>query len=73
MNSPMLSPKLALRLATPADLAELIDLVREFCEVDQHDFDETRVRNALIPLLESDRHGLVWLVGQPAEGYAVVT
>ena len=61
------------RLATPADLADLLDLVREFCEVDKHDFDETHVRNAIIPLLESDRHGLVWLVGQPAEGYAVVT
>ena len=61
------------RLATPADLADLIDLVREFCEVDRHPFDEAHVRDALVPLLESDRHGLVWLVGQPAEGYAVVT
>ena len=68
--SPSLPPP---RLATPTDLAELLDLVREFCAVDRHDFDETHVRNALIPLLESDRHGLVWLVGQPAEGYAVVT
>ena len=61
------------RLATPADLAELLSLVREFCEADRHDYDESRVRSALIPLLASDRHGLVWLVGQPAEGYAVIT
>jgi len=69
-QSPLSPPP---RLATSADLADLLNLVREFCEADQHVFDETHVRNALIPLLGSDRHGLVWLVGQPAEGYAVVT
>jgi GNAT superfamily N-acetyltransferase len=61
------------RLATPSDLTELLGLVREFCAVDHHDFEPERVRAALVPLLESDRHGLVWLVGEPAEGYAVVT
>jgi GNAT superfamily N-acetyltransferase len=73
MNTPPPSSPTAPRLATPADLKELVNLVREFCEADRHDFDESRVRSALIPLLESDRHGLVWLVGRPAEGYAVVT
>jgi GNAT superfamily N-acetyltransferase len=73
MKTPSPSPPPQPRLATPADLDELIDLVREFCEVDRHDFDDSRVRDALIPLLESDRQGLVWLVGRPAEGYAVVT
>jgi GNAT superfamily N-acetyltransferase len=73
MSTPPPSSPSAPRLATPADLNELVNLVREFCEVDRHDFDESRVRSALMPLLESDRHGLVWLVGQPAEGYAVVT
>jgi GNAT superfamily N-acetyltransferase len=72
MSTPSPSPPPP-RLATPADLAELVRLVREFCEVDRHEFDETLVRDALVPLLESDRHGLVWLVGRPAEGYAVVT
>ena len=42
--------------------------VREFCESHPHDFDEARVREAIILLLESARDGLVWLVGQPAEG-----
>lgn len=69
----MSPPPPAPRLATPADLADLLGLVREFCEADRHPFDEAHVRGALIPLLESDRHGLVWLVGQPPEGYAVVT
>jgi len=78
MNSPQMSAASTSsppspRLATPADLADLLDLVREFCEVDKHDFDEAHVRDALVPLLESDRYGLVWLLGHPAEGYAVVT
>ena len=42
-----------LRLATPSDLPELLGLVREFCAVDHRDFDEARVRDALVPLLES--------------------
>lgn len=73
MNTPPRSSPPPPRLATPSDLPELLELVREFCEVDHHEFDETRVRGALMPLLESDRHGRVWLVGRPAEGYAVVT
>ena len=73
MSTPPPSSPTAPRLATRADLKELVNLVREFCEADRHEFDEGRVRSALIPLLESDRHGLVWLAGRPAEGYAVVT
>ena len=73
MNASPPATPLPPRLATPADLPELLGLVCEYCEADHHDFDEARVRSALVPLLESDRYGLVWVVGRPAEGYAVVT
>ena len=68
-----------LRRARPADLDEHVQLVREFYDVDRHPFDEAHVRGALAPLLEGDRHGVVWLfddqaVGDgPPAGYAVVT
>jgi len=63
----------AIRPSGPADLDALLQLVREFCLVDRHEFNETRVRKALIPLLASDRYGVVWLSGEPPDGYAVVT
>ncbi|WP_432824496.1 N-acetyltransferase family protein [Dactylosporangium sp. CA-092794] len=62
--------------ATAGDLAALLPLVREFCAVDRHEFDEERVTRALRPLLAGDAHGQVWLVGGAASGpvgYAVVT
>jgi GNAT superfamily N-acetyltransferase len=61
-----------LRRAGPADLDQLVQLVREFYEVDGHRFDEAHVRGALPALLDDDRHGVVWLIGEDA-GYAVVT
>lgn len=64
-----------LHRATPADLEVLLALVREFAEVGQHPFDEGRARRALAPLLESDRHGVAWLLGAAPLplGYAVLT
>lgn len=59
--------------AGATDLPLLLELVREFCAIDRHDFDESRVRRALPPLLQDDRHGVVWLIGRPVIGYAVVT
>ena len=61
------------RRADLSDLDDLVVLIREFCEADHHPFDEATVRSALRPLLEDDQYGLVWAVGRPAEGYAVVT
>jgi GNAT superfamily N-acetyltransferase len=57
------------------DLDALVPLVREFCEIDGHPYDETHVRDALGPLLASDRHGIVWLAlhDDGLAGYAVVT
>lgn len=62
-----------LRRATSADLDELLPLVREFYTVDRHRYDEAKIRRALGPLLADDTYGVVWLIGKPASGYAVVT
>jgi GNAT superfamily N-acetyltransferase len=64
---------LVLRRATAADLETLLPLVAEFCVIDEHPYDEARVRRALGPLLADDTHGVVWLIGDPPGGYAVLT
>ncbi|GAA3289579.1 GNAT family N-acetyltransferase [Dactylosporangium vinaceum] len=53
--------------AQPADLAEILPLVEEFCAADDHPYDETRVARALAPLLAGDEHGQVWLVDADPE------
>ncbi|WP_238019692.1 GNAT family N-acetyltransferase [Dactylosporangium sp. AC04546] len=68
----------AVRRAEPSDLPSLLPLTREFCEADQHDYDEARIVRALAPLLHDDTHGQVWVVTSPSDpsalsGYAVVT
>lgn len=63
----------ALRRAGPGDLETLIALVDEYCAEDRHPFDEARIRRALEPLLRDDRFGVVWVLGDPPSGYAVVT
>jgi ribosomal protein S18 acetylase RimI-like enzyme len=59
--------------ARPDDLDLLATLSAEFNDVDQHVHDESRVRAALSPLLADDLLGVVYLIGKPPEGYAVVT
>ncbi len=64
--------------AGPDDLDDLVTLVREFYEVDHHEFDHDRVVAALRPLLADDALGQVWLVDDPERrvepaGYAVLT
>ena len=61
-----------LRRAAAGDETRLLALIREFCAVDNHDYDEARLRRALGPLLDGDELGVVWLIGEDA-GYAVVT
>lgn len=61
------------RRATAADLDALLPLIREFYTVDRHSYDEAKVRRALEPLLADDAYGVVWLIGEPVCGYAVVT
>ena len=59
--------------ATIKDLPELLDFIREFCAIDGHIFDERRMMDCLPDLLNTDDHGLVWLIGEPVVGYAVIT
>ncbi|HEY3737473.1 MAG TPA: GNAT family N-acetyltransferase [Jatrophihabitans sp.] len=60
------------RLATPSDVEPLLPLIREFCEIDGHAFDERLVRHALLPLLADPSLGFV-LVDEALSAYAVVT
>lgn len=62
-----------IRRAGRADLPLLLELVAEFYRLDGHPFDESHVRNALVPLLEDSRFGLVWMLGELPCGYAVIT
>lgn len=62
-----------LRRARPADRNRLLPLIEAYCKADAHAFDRKRVESALLPLLRDDRQGMVWLIGEPAQGYAVVT
>ncbi len=66
-------PQSFLRRAREADLPLLLRLIVEFCQLDNHDYDESRVRTALEPLLRGDDHGVVWMIGDPPNGYAVIT
>ena len=66
------------RRAVPDDLPVLIELVGEYCEADDHDFDERVVRSGLEPLLVDDAYGAIWMIdpdpdGATADGYIVVT
>jgi GNAT superfamily N-acetyltransferase len=58
------------RRAVPADLDTLVALHERFCTIDGHPFDADRARRGFAPLLEDDRHGVVWLTDS---AYAVVT
>jgi GNAT superfamily N-acetyltransferase len=59
--------------ATINDLPELLELMSEFCAIDGHVFDERRIAGCLPALLRTDDHGLVWMIGDPVVGYAVIT
>jgi len=61
-----------IRRARPDDLDHLVELHREFCAVDAHPFDSGRAAAAFAPLLDDDRHGVVWMVDSPP-AYAVLT
>ena len=50
----------------------MLTLVLEFCVTDQHTFDPDRVTRALVPLLEDDAHGVVYLADNE-QGYVVIT
>ena len=62
-----------IRHARLEDLDVLATLSAEFNEIDSHHHDDLRVRAALTPLLDDDAIGVVYLIGEPPSGYAVVT
>jgi GNAT superfamily N-acetyltransferase len=72
-NRPDANGGLTVARARPGDEGELLALIAEFYAIDRHPFDEARLRASLPPLLEDDRYGVVWKVGAPAVGYAVIT
>lgn len=53
----------------------LIQLIKEFCEVDNHPFEDSSIRLALSNLLQDKSLGRVWLIqqGKEAIGYIVLT
>jgi GNAT superfamily N-acetyltransferase len=68
----MMNTPVTIRMATPADLDRLVELHRQFCEVDEHAFSEERARAAFGPLLNNERWGIVWMIDDPGS-YAVLT
>ena len=62
----------AIRRATPGDLDALLQLHYGFCDADGHPYDADRARFGFAPLLDDDRHGVVWIVDDPP-AYAVLT
>jgi GNAT superfamily N-acetyltransferase len=66
-------PSRLLRRAVENDLPLLTELVREFYAIDRHEYQPDRVLAALPPLLSGDQYGVIWLIGEPVTGYAVVT
>lgn len=65
-----------LRRAGQADLENLVVLAKEYCDADGHLFDEQLVRSGFGPLLDTDDHGVVWMLDNRVGrcvGYAVVT
>lgn len=71
MQSSAATPEVV--LAGSQDFDVLVALIREFYAVDGHVYDPARVRASLPALLESDRYGAVWKVGDPAVGYVIMT
>ena len=50
--------------ATRAHLPELLIMIKEFCAIDEHDYDEQRLRRSLPALLDGDDSGVVGLLGE---------
>lgn len=61
--------KITFRLCHPGDAERLMPLIRAFYEVDRHQFDEARIRPALVELLIEPRYGRTWFI--EADGVVV--
>lgn len=63
------------KIAEVSDTEILLELIREFCEVDGHPFDELTLRPALRKILSDRVLGRAWLIQHEKEaiGYIVLT
>ena len=63
-----------LQLAKPSDLDILVPLVRDYHQFENLDCDEANIRQAIIPLLENNELGYIWLIknGHTVIGYIVL-
>lgn len=62
---------IARAVATDEDV--LLQLISKFYELENYPFNREKLKHILSPLLVSDQHGVVWKVGSPVSGYAVIT
>jgi GNAT superfamily N-acetyltransferase len=64
-----------IRRAHADDRDVLFELIERFYRIDDHEFEPARIGSALMPLLENDDYGQVWLITEDEVigGYAVVT
>jgi GNAT superfamily N-acetyltransferase len=67
--------KTTFKIAESADTEILMKFIREFCEFDEHPFDEFDIRTTLARLLQDDSLGRVWLIKHKGEaiGYIILT
>ena len=62
------------RVANTTDAELLLDFMQEYYAFDGHGYDRDKARVALIPLLQSQSLGCVWIIldGESPVGYAVI-
>jgi diamine N-acetyltransferase len=63
------------KIAESSDLEILIKFIKEFCDVDNHPFDESSLAIVLTNFLKDKALGQVWLIQQDKEaiGYIVLS
>jgi hypothetical protein len=64
--------EITFKIAEAADLDILIQLIKQFCEVDNHPFDDSSIRIALSNLLQDKSLGRVWLIQQARKQLAIL-
>jgi diamine N-acetyltransferase len=63
------------KVATPAEIDRLMNLMREYYAYDQHEWDEPKLRAALELFFTDEHFGRAWVIfdAEQAIGYLVVT
>ncbi|NER78940.1 MAG: GNAT family N-acetyltransferase [Leptolyngbya sp. SIO1D8] len=62
-------------LAQLKDVDLLLQLINEFCELDNHSFDRAKAHKTVSNLIQNKSYGRIWLIvaGDRPVGYAVIT